>query len=179
VTERMGVANHCQWITVKKRCLGTGHRSMSDLGPHLVVFRAAEEIEKLGWHAMRQTSLTVALVMVLSLPAFGGYIGSYADWRALKEGQKLGYVMGAFDSGLTTFSENDPYSEANSRGISSCTQQSKLDSGMLVQLVETNYAQNPDSWALPPSVVLSNGLFAICKTYINTFRRAKGLDLLK
>ncbi|SDS16798.1 hypothetical protein SAMN05444158_1218 [Bradyrhizobium canariense] len=87
--------------------------------------------------------------------------------------------MGAYDGGLGTFSENDPYAEANSRGISSCTQQSKLDSGMLVQLVETNYAQNPDSWALPPSSVLSKGLFAICKTYINNVRRAKGLDLLR
>jgi hypothetical protein len=128
---------------------------------------------------MRRTSLTVALIVVLSLPAFGGYISSYSDWRALNEGQKVGYVMGAYDGGLITFSENDPYGEANSRGISSCVRQSKLDGGMLVQLVETNYAQKPDSWALPPSAVLSSGLFAICKTYINDSRRAKGLDLLK
>ena len=128
---------------------------------------------------MRRTSLTVALIVVLSLPAFGGYIENNAGGRNLNAGQKLGYVMGAYDSGIITFSENDPYSEANSRGISACSQQSKLDSGMLVQLVETNYAQNPDSWAAPPSIVLKNGLFAICKTYVNNFRRAKGLDLLK
>jgi hypothetical protein len=127
---------------------------------------------------MRRTSLTVTLIVVLSLPAFGGYISSYADWRALNAAQKLGYVMGAFDW-LNTFSDNDPYVEANSRGITSCSQQLKLDSGMLVQLVETNYAQKPDSWALPPSAVLSTGLFAMCKTYINSFRRPKGLDLLK
>jgi hypothetical protein len=152
---------------------------MSDLSPHSVVFRSAEEIEKLGWHAMRRTSLTVTLIVVLSLPAFGGYISSYADWRALKEGQKLGYVMGAFDSGLIIILEDDPYSEANARGITSCSKQLKLDNGMLVQLIETNYAQNPDSWALGPSQVLRTGLFAMCKTYINNFRRAKGLDLLK
>ena len=75
--------------------------------------------------------------------------------------------------------EDDPYSEANARGVLSCSEQLKLDSAMLVQLVETNYAQNPDSWALAPSQVLRTGLFAMCKTYINNFRRAKGLDLLK
>jgi hypothetical protein len=128
---------------------------------------------------MRRTSLTVALIVVLSVPAFGSYVGSYADWRALSSEQKSGYVMGAYDSGLITFSENDPYSEANSRGISSCAQQSKLNSGMLVQLVDTYYAQHPDSWTLPPSQVLGTGLFAMCKTYINNFRNAKGLDLLK
>ena len=128
---------------------------------------------------MRRTLLTAALIVVLSLPAFGGYIGNYADWRALNAGQKLGYVMGTFDSGLDTFSEDDPYGEVNSRGITSCSQQLKLDNGMLVQLVETNYAQNPDSWAFSPSQVLRTGLFAMCKTYINNFRRAKGLDLLK
>src|SRR6266404_7112437 len=100
---------------------------------------------------MRRTSLTVALIVVLSLPAFGGYIENYAGWRGLSAEQKSGYVMGAYDGGLITFSVNDPYGEANSRGISSCVRQSKLDSGMLVQLVETNYAQKPDSWALPPS----------------------------
>jgi len=122
----------------------------------------------------------VALIVVLSRPAFGGYyIGSYADWRALSEAQKAGYVMGIYDGGLVTYQFDSPYSEANSRGISSCAQQLKLDSGMLVQLVETNYAQKPDSWALPPSAVLSTGLFAMCKTYINSFRGPKGLDLLK
>jgi hypothetical protein len=128
---------------------------------------------------MRRTSLTVALIVVLSPPAFGGYIENYAGWRALNAGQKLGYVMGAFDSGLIVIAEDDPYSEANARGVLSCSEQLKLDSAMLVQLVETNYAQNPDSWALAPSQVLRTGLFAMCKTYINNFRRAKGLDLLK
>lgn len=128
---------------------------------------------------MRRTSLTLALIVVLSLPAFGGYIENYAGWRNLNAGQKLGYVMGAFDGGLNTFSDDDPYGEANSRGILSCSQQLKLDSGMLVQLVETNYAQNSDNWALGPLQVLGKGLFAICKTNINNFRRAKGLDLLK
>jgi hypothetical protein len=128
---------------------------------------------------MRRTSLTIALMVALSLPAFGGYITSYADWRALNSAQKVGYVMGAYDSGLVTFSDDDRYGEVNSQGISSCTQQLKLDSGMLVQLVETNYAQKPDSWALPPSAVLRTGLFAMCKTYINNFRRPKGLNLLK
>lgn len=118
-------------------------------------------------------------MVALSLPAFGGYIGSYAEWRALNSGQKLGYVMGAFDGALNTYSEDDPFGETNTRGLTSCSQQLKLDSGMLVQLVETNYAQNPDSWALGPLQVLSKGLFAMCKTYINNFRRAKGLDLLK
>jgi hypothetical protein len=145
----------------------------------LVVFGAAQEIDKLEWHAMRRTSLTVALIVDLSVPAFGGYIGSYADWRDLSAEQKSGYMMGAYDLGLNTMIENDLYSEANMRGISSCTQQSKLNSGMLVRLVETYYAQNPDSWTLPPSQVLTTGLFAMCKTYINNFRRAKGLDLLK
>jgi hypothetical protein len=87
--------------------------------------------------------------------------------------------MGAFDHGLLTFSDDDPYGEANSRGISSCSQQFKLDNGMLVQLIETNYAQNPDSWALAPSQVLRKGLFAMCTTYINNFRTTKGVDLLK
>lgn len=128
---------------------------------------------------MRRTSLTIALIVVLSQPAFGGYISSYADWRALNAGQKLGYVMGAFDNGLIIVFEDDPYSEANARGITSCSQQLKLDSGMLVQLVETNYAQSPDNWALGPSQVLRTGLFAMCKIYINNLRRAKGLDLLK
>lgn len=122
---------------------------------------------------MRRTSLTLALIVVLSLPAFGGYISNYAGWRALKEAQKLGYVMGAFESGLNTFSDDDPYSEANSRGITSCSQQLKLDSGMLVQLVETNYAQNPDSWALMPSQVLSTGLFAMCKDLHKQFQESE------
>jgi hypothetical protein len=128
---------------------------------------------------MRRTSLTVVLIVVLSLPAFGGYIENYAGWRTLNAGQKLGYVMGTFDGGHATFFENDPYSEANSRGIISCSQQLKLDSEMLVQLVETKYAQSPDIWALAPSQVLGTALFAMCKTYINNFRRAKGFDLLK
>ena len=128
---------------------------------------------------MRRTSLTVALIVFLSQPAFGGYIENYAGWRNLNAGQKLGYVMGAFDGGLNTFSDDDPYGEANTRGILSCSQQLKLTDGMLVQLVETNYAQNPDSWALFPLQILRKGLFAMCKTYINDFRRAKGLDLLK
>jgi hypothetical protein len=128
---------------------------------------------------MRRTSLTVALILVLSPPAFGMYVGNYAAWRALSEGQKSGYVMGAFDGGHATFSGDNPYNEANSLGISSCSKQSKLTDGMLVQLVETNYAQNPDSWTLAPSQILSRGLFAMCKTYINDSRRAKGLDLLK
>ena len=128
---------------------------------------------------MRRTSLTVALIVVLSPPAFGGYINNYAGWRALNAGQKLGYVMGAFDGALNAYSEDDLYGEANSHGFTTCAVQLKLDSGMLVQLVETNYAQNPDSWALPPFQVLRTGLFAMCKTSINNFRRAKGLDLLK
>ena len=69
--------------------------------------------------------------------------------------------------------------EANKSGINSCIHQSKLTNGLLVQLVETYYAQNPDSWALPPERVLRTGLFAMCKTYINNFRSAKGLNLLK
>ncbi len=72
---------------------------------------------------MRRISLTVAFTVALSLPAFGAY-----------------------DLGLNTFSEGDPYDEANKSGINSCIHQSKLTNGMLVQLVETYYAQNPDSW---------------------------------
>jgi hypothetical protein len=121
----------------------------------------------------------VALIVALSRPTFGGYIDNYAGWRALPEGEKLGYVMGAFDGGLATSSTGDPYSQANSSGISSCSLELKLDSGMLVQLVETYYAQHPDRWALPASAVLSVAAFAICKTYINNVRRAQGLDLLK
>jgi hypothetical protein len=128
---------------------------------------------------MRRILLTVAFTVVLSLPAFGGYIRSYADWRALSEAQKTGYVMGVYDGGIITISDDDPYDEVNASGISSCALQLKLDSGMLVQLVETNYAQKPDSWALGPSQILRTGLFAMCKAYINNSRSAKGLDLLK
>jgi hypothetical protein len=128
---------------------------------------------------MRRTSLTLALIVVLALPAFGAYIEGYAGWRALNTGQKLGYVMVAYDAGLGTYSQDDPYDEANVRGVLSCNKQLKLDSGMLVQLVETKYAQNPDSWELPPSLVLKNGLLSMCKTYISNFRGAKGLDLLR
>jgi hypothetical protein len=81
--------------------------------------------------------LTMALIVIMSAPAFGAYIGSYAEWRALDHSIKAGYVMGAFDSGHATFSETDPYDEANVRGISSCAKQSKLTASMLVQLVET------------------------------------------
>jgi hypothetical protein len=128
---------------------------------------------------MRRISLTVALIVVLSQPALGGYVENYSGWRALSAGQKSGYVMGAYDLGLNTISEGDPYDEANKSGINACAHQSKLTDGMLVQLVETNHAQNPDSWVSAPSTVLHRGLFAMCKTYINNFRSAKGLDLLK
>jgi hypothetical protein len=128
---------------------------------------------------IRGLLLTAALIVVLNPSAFAGYIENYAGWRGLNEGQKLGYVMGAYDLGLATVSDNDPYDEPDKRGIRSCSMQSSLNSAMLVQLVETNYAQNPDSWTLPPSVVLRKGIFAMCKTYINDFRSAKGLNLLK
>ena len=42
---------------------------------------------------MRRTSLTVALIVVLNLPAFGGYIENYASWRTLNEGQKLKFEV--------------------------------------------------------------------------------------
>jgi hypothetical protein len=128
---------------------------------------------------MRRTLMAVGLSVLLSQSAFGGYIENYAGWRALSAGQKAGYAMGAYDGGHATFSEGDPYGEVNSRGILSCGQQLKLDSGMLVELIDTNYAKSPDNWGLSPSQVLTTGLFAMCKAYINNFRRAKGLDLLK
>ena len=93
---------------------------------------------------MRRILLTAALIVVLSPPAFGGYVSNYAGWRALSAGQKLGYVMGAFDLGLNTSSDDDPYGEANSRGVTSCSQELKLDSGMLVQLVENSLHSEPD-----------------------------------
>ena len=87
--------------------------------------------------------------------------------------------MGVFDIRFGTFTNGDAYGEADTRAIEKCGEKLKLDSSTLVELVETNYAQNPASRGTPPMAVLHLAVLTMCKTDVNDFRKAKGLNLHK
>lgn len=132
---------------------------------------------------MRKTLLTAVLMIGITAPAHSAYFESYSDWRATSEAQKGGFVMGVYDARFSIISENagypDPYREANSVGARDCFLKLRLNSVMLVQLVETYYAQNPDTWALLSGFVVEQAIMKLCKTDINDVRKKMGLILIK
>ena len=129
---------------------------------------------------MKKTFLTTALIVAFSLPAQGAaFLTNYSDWRQQSPEVKLAYVMGVFDTRFGTFTKGDAYGEADTLAVDKCGEKLNLDSSMLVQLVETNYVQNPSSWGTPPIAVLHLAVLTMCKTHVNDFRSAKGLIPLK
>ena len=122
--------------------------------------------------------LAVCLFTCGAHSAHANYVPNYARWQALSTAQKGGYVMGMFDWALTLPIDPSPYDVAHLRGRVACAKAVGLTDTLLVQAIEWEYANNPNSWGEPVAFQFHRALMRICLSHMNHERQKAGLPLL-
>ena len=124
----------------------------------------------------RLQTIGVALILMVAWceTSTADYMQNYSAWRRLNLVQQQAYGMGLVD-GLTTVDEGDE-SEAYALGLVTCILELKLTSGMVAEAISTHYAQNTESWSLPPSTIFARAIVkGPCLNHINAARKSRGL----
>lgn len=129
----------------------------------------------------RTGTFIFATVCVLAASAaLAGPIVRYQQWRTMPDDARLGYVIGGYDALGGVIHGDDPYLEANVRGLAACGPGIGLTPGLMVRMVDVYFDQHPEAQAeFSAAGALHVSLLQICKDYVNAVRSEAQLQLLQ
>lgn len=101
----------------------------------------------------------------------------YTDWSRMPPLQRAGFVMGVFDYMSGVVLADDPYLDANSKGLANCRVGLDIDAPMLIKMIDVHYNNHLKARAqLTTVAVLHVALMEVCRNFINENRRQANLD---
>lgn len=129
---------------------------------------------------------SIAVIGLAGLLACGvssisaGSIISYPQWRAMPDDIRVGFVLGGYDAFGGVIHGDDPYLEANVRGVAACGPGIGLSAAMMVRMIDVYYDAHPEARVEMAAVAaLHMSLLDVCKDYVNAARFEARLNLLR
>jgi hypothetical protein len=103
------------------------------------------------------------------------FVSGKAEWDRYTENQKASYLMGVYDSIIMLNTADTKDETAVKIGRDSCVKSLKITNYDLARLVNDAYARDVAIYSYPPSIVLQNQLWPVCRLYIERARADAGL----
>jgi hypothetical protein len=125
--------------------------------------------------------LRLALVLtsgLISSPAYAiGFVNNRAEWQALTQEAKIGYVQALNDSLNYIFVDDNLVDALAKRGRTVCLIEKRMTAAMLVTYMNMHY-QSDKMAQLSPTAVYIVKVTDMCRDYINSVRQEYGLGPL-
>lgn len=106
----------------------------------------------------------------MSVPtaASANYLQNYAAWKEVPLIEQAAYLAGVMDGWSRTSTPGEPPWMASQRtGINKCVREQKINSTMLVDLVNEHYRTTTADWRVPPALIVKHALMGLCLADVN------------
>lgn len=118
---------------------------------------------------MRRVPGIAALLVIASATSASAdaYATNRTRWNEMPADVREGYVMGAYDGLNMLLDDDDKAGRAFKLGRNACVTDLKLNSADLSKLVTEGYEADVSKWSEPPSGILIQQLYKVCRRYID------------
>lgn len=121
------------------------------------------------------TKLALLLSVMLPSNATAGFLTNYARWKEISPSEQGAYLAGVMDHWSRTSTPGEaPWRQAQRTGINKCVREQQIDTGMLVDLVNTHYETYTADWRFPPAAVIVHVMSGTCLEDVNSEREKAG-----